>query len=310
MHMAGGTTGNLRDGAHVAQETLLVGIEDRHQSHLRQVKTLTQEVYTNQHIEHAGTQILQNLHTLQRIDIGVDVAVADAHAVKIFRELLGHALRDGRHEHLLIALGTAVDLGNQVVDLTLRGAHLQRRIDQTRRADKLLDNNAFTLSQLPVGRRGTDIDRVALQHLKLREGEGSVIFGGGEAEAVLHQILLAGAVATKHGMHLGQCHMALIHHQEVILGEVVQQTEGARTGGTAVEVARIVLNARAVAQLLDHLQVVLHALLDALSLHRASLPFEVGNLLAQVEVDLLHGLVDALLGRDEEVGGVERDRVE
>ena len=104
--------------------------------------------------------------------------------------------------------------------------------------------------------------------------------------------------------------MALVHDHHVVLRKVVDQAERARSGGPAVEIARIVLDAGAVAQLLDHFEVVLHALLDALRLHRAPGAFEEFDLLAQVEVNLLYGGVDALFGGHEEVRGVERQVVE
>ena len=66
----------------------------------------------------------------------------------------------------------------------------------------------------------------------------------------------------------------------------------------------------AVAQLLDHLDVVFHALFDALGLHRPSGPLEEFDLPAEVEVYLLYGAVDALLRGYEETRGVERQVVE
>ena len=80
--------------------------------------------------------------------------------------------------------------------------------------------------------------------------------------------------------------------------------------GAAVEITRIVLDAGAVAQLLDHLDVVFHALLDALRLRRASGTLEEFDLPAQIQVYLLYGAVDALLGGYEEARGVERQVVE
>ena len=104
--------------------------------------------------------------------------------------------------------------------------------------------------------------------------------------------------------------MAFVHDHQVVFREVVDQTERTRSGGAAVEIARVVLDAGAVAQLLNHFEVVLHALFDALRLHRASGAFEKLDLFAQVEVYLLHGGVDALLGGHEKVRGVERQAVE
>lgn len=104
--------------------------------------------------------------------------------------------------------------------------------------------------------------------------------------------------------------MALVDHHQVILRKIVQQAEGSRPFCTSVEIAGVVLDAGTVTQLLDHLQVVLHPLLDPLRFGRTSRLLEEGDLLAQVEVDLLHGRVYALLGRDKQAHWVKGECVE
>ena len=60
--------------------------------------------------------------------------------------------------------------------------------------------------------------------------------------------------------------MALVDDGEEVLGEVVEQAEGARARLAAVKVAAVVLDARAVPHLLYHLHVVGDALVQALGL--------------------------------------------
>ncbi len=60
--------------------------------------------------------------------------------------------------------------------------------------------------------------------------------------------------------------MALVDHQQVIAGQEVDHRPGMRARGAAVQVAGIVLDAGAVADFLQHLQVVAGALFDALGL--------------------------------------------
>ena len=71
-----------------------------------------------------------------------------------------------------------------------------------------------------------------------------------------------------------------------------------------VEIARVVLNARAVTQFLDHLHVILHTLLDALGLDGVAHLLEESYLLDQVVLNLANGDVGLLLGSHEEVGGI------
>lgn len=232
------------------------------------------------------------------------------HSVEIFGELLGHAFGDGRDEYLVVVAYPLVDLLQQVIDLVVRDPHFEWRINQSCRPDQLFDDHSFALHQFVVGRCGAHVDRGADQLFELLEAERPVVFGCGKTEPVLHEVLLAGAVAAEHGVHLGERDVALVDHHQVILRKIVQQAEGSRPFCTSVEIAGVVLDAGTVTQLLDHLQVVLHPLLDPLRFGRTSRLLEEGDLLAQVEVDLLHGRVYALLGRDKQAHWVKGECVE
>lgn len=109
---------------------------------------------------------------------------------------------------------------------------------------------------------------------ELLELQGAVIKGAGQAEAVVHQALLAGMVAVVHGPHLGQGHMALVHEQHKILREEVQQCHGRAAHRTLRDDPGIVLNAGAVAQRAHHLHVVAGTLVDALGLDELAVVLE------------------------------------
>ena len=96
--------------------------------------------------------------------------------------------------------------------------------------------------------------------------------------------------------------MALVDDGKEIVGEIVEQAEGAGTRFAAVEVARVVLDARAVAYLANHLHVVGHPLVKPLGLELLPDRFEKLHLFAQVYLYLADGFVDALFGRHEQVG--------
>ena len=72
--------------------------------------------------------------------------------------------------------------------------------------------------------------------------------------------------------------MALVNHHQIVVGEEVEQAVRTLASLTAVEIAGIVLDARTMAQLLNHLHIILHAFLDALSLDGVAEFFEEGNL--------------------------------
>ena len=309
MDVAGGTAGRLGEGAAAAQEALLVGIQDGHQGYRGDVQAFAQEVDADEHVEEAVLEIFDNLHTLGRVYVGMDVAAADAVAGEVAVQFFGHALGEGGHQHALVHLGPLADFFHEVVYLVLGGAYLDGRIQQAGGAYDLFHHQTFGLLQLIIGRRGAYINCLARDGLEFVEGEGAVVAGGGQAEAILHQRFLAGMVSAVHGADLGEGDVALINEYQEVVGEVVYEGEGPLAGLTAVEVAGIVFHAGAVAHLLDHLYVVFHALLQALGFQIFADGFEVLHLLHQIFLDLAHGLGAFFLGRNEVLGGVEVDLV-
>ena len=74
VHVARGAADRLDQRAVGAQEALLVGIEDGHQRDLGQVESLAQQVDPDEHVELAQPEAAQDLHALDRVDVGVEVA--------------------------------------------------------------------------------------------------------------------------------------------------------------------------------------------------------------------------------------------
>ena len=138
--VAGGPADRLHERRLGAQEALLVGVEDRHQRHLRQVEALAQQVDADEHVELAEAQGPQDLDALHGVDVGVQVAHPQALLEEVVGEVLGHLLRQRRDEHP-VALGDAVvDVLDEVVDLALRRLDDDLRVDEAGRAHDLLDD--------------------------------------------------------------------------------------------------------------------------------------------------------------------------
>ena len=76
------------------------------------------------------------------------------------------------------------------------------------------------------------------------KAEGAVVQGGGQPKAVLDQGGLARAVATVHAANLGNGDMALINEDEVVVRKIVEQRMGWLARLPAVQMARVILNAR------------------------------------------------------------------
>ena len=141
--------------------------------------------------------------------------------------------------------------------------------------------------------------------MELVEGEGAVVESCRQTETVFNQVLLACPVAAIHGAYLWYAHMTFVHHQQKVLGEEVEQAIGTFARLPAVEIPRIVLYARAVAQFLNHFHVIFHPLLDALCPDGiAQVPEE---LFALHQVVLYHayGMLGLLLRGDKKVGRIQ-----
>ena len=67
------------------QEALFIRIQDRHQRHLRHIQPLTQQVDPHQHVKLAKTQVADDFHALD----GVDIRVQIAHALAVLLKVLG-----------------------------------------------------------------------------------------------------------------------------------------------------------------------------------------------------------------------------
>ena len=161
-----------------------------------------------------------------------------------------------------------VDLAEQVVDLARRRTHLDLGIDQPRRADDLLDHLRPACSSSYGARRRRHVDRLRHRALELLEFQRPVVERGRQAEAVVHQLLLAGAVAAIHAADLRDRHVALVDDQQGIGGKIIEQRRRRLARRPPGEVARVVLDAGAISDLVHHLQVVERALLQALRLEQ------------------------------------------
>ena len=92
--------------------------------------------------------------------------------------------------------------------------------------------------------------------------------------------------------------MRLVHEDDEVVGEVVDKRERVRALRPPLEVARVVLDARAEAELLQHLEVVLRALPQPVRLEHLPLRVELRHLLLELGADLVHCPLDRRRRRD------------
>ena len=165
------------------------------------VQPFAQQVDAHQHVELSQPQIPDDFHSLHGVDVGVQITHLDAVFRKIVGQVLRHALGKRGHQHAFIALHPVADLGQQVVHLGGGRPHLYLRVHQSGRSHHLLHHLRLVLAFILRGRGGNE---KSLRHdlLELVEPERPVVECAREPKAVVHQILLARAVAAIHAADL------------------------------------------------------------------------------------------------------------
>ena len=159
----------------------------------------------------------------------------------------------------------------QVVNLTFHRTHLDLRINQPRRPDDLLYHHTRRLGELIRAWSCRHIHQLIRAVLPLLKGQRTVIQSRGHAEAVLDQRLLARAVAGVHAAQLRHRLVRLVDEHQEVARKIIQQRGRRLTGEPTRKVARVILDAMAVAHGLDHLQIKHSALVNALCFYHPAL---------------------------------------
>ena len=119
---------------------------------------------------------------------------------------------------------------------------------------------------------------------------------------MLHQHGLAAAVALVHAVQLRHGHVRLVDEHQEVLGKEVEQRVRRLARLAARQDAGVVLDAVAVAQLAQHLHVVLGALAQTEGLQLLALRLQLGHPRLELGGDLRQRPLDGVL-RGDEVGG-------
>ena len=280
-----------------AQEPFLVGIEDRHEGDLRQVDPLAEQVDADEHVEDAEPQVAQDRDPLEGVDLAVQVLDLDAELLEVVGEVLGHLLGERRDERPLPPVDPCPDLLEEVVDLTVGRADPDDRIDDAGRADELLDDGLAALELVRAGSRA-HVDGLVHRRLELLEGQRPVVERRRQAEAEVDQDLLAGPVVLVHADDLRDRHVRLVDDQQPVRREVVEQRPGTRTGLAPGEMARVVLDAGAVAELAHHLEVERRPLAQTGALERPTLGLELADADLHLGLDVDDRFLELVVRRD------------
>ena len=160
---------------------------------------------------------------------------------------------------------------------------------------------------LPSSGRGRDKNRLAHLGLEFFEFERPVVQRAGQAKTIFHQRGLARAVAVVHAAKLANQHVAFVQKHQRVFGQVIGQRGRRLACGGPREVARVVLNAFAVADFAEHFQIKTGALLQPLRLHQLAHADQLFEAVGQLQLDQLHGLQNLLARGDVVAAGVDRE---
>ncbi len=226
--------------------------------------------------------------------------------VQIVGEVLRHSLGQRGHQHPLPLGDGGADLAEQVVHLRGCRPHDHLRVHETGGPHHLLHHLPRHL-RLVVRRSGGDEDRLGRQPLPLVEPQRPVVQRRRQPEAILHQRLLAGAVALVHATDLRHRDVTLVDDEQRVLRQVVEQRRRRLPRFAPGEVPGVVLDAVAVTQLLDHLEIEAGSLFQALRLHQLVVLVQVLQPLPELVPDLVDHRENALPRGH--VVGLGKDRV-
>ena len=82
VNIAGCTSYNLNKRTVVAQKSLIISIENSHEGDFGNVESLAKKVDANEHVVGACTEVVDDVHTVEGVHIGMDVVGFDAHTVE------------------------------------------------------------------------------------------------------------------------------------------------------------------------------------------------------------------------------------
>ena len=292
------------------QEPFLVGIEDRDQPTFGNVEPLAQQVDPDQHIVNAQPQIADQLDALQRLDIAVHIADANARLVHELGKILRHTLGQRGDERAIPRLGGLLRLDDQILHLLLDRLDLDRRVDQPGRADHLFGKHPAGLLHFPRARRRRDIGRLRAHRVPLVKAQRTVVDRAWQAKAIFGQSQFPPVIAARHAVDLADRLVAFIDEQQRILGQIFEQRRRRLARHAAGEEARVILDPRATARRGDHLQIEIGALLQPLRLKQLALGDQFLQPFCQLEFDRLHRLFQRRPRRDVVRIGVDADIIE
>ncbi len=262
--MPGGAAHGLNERISRSKKPLLVRVEDRHQRNLRQIQSFAQKVDPDQNIELTTPETTQNLDSLERVNLRMQISAPNADLCVVLRQILRHALGQGSYQHAFVFLRTVANLVQQIIDLSAHRTHFNLGIGQAGRTNHLFDNYAAGFREFIRPGRRRNINELSGPFLELLKCQRTIVQRGRQPKAVFDQVVLARPITVIHAAKLRHGLMALVDEHQRILRKIIKKRRRRLTWQAARKVTRVIFNAVAVPDLLDHLQVEQRPLMNPL----------------------------------------------
>src|SRR6266496_3947851 len=140
VHMTRGATCGLNEGSLAAQKTFLVRVQNAHQRNFGKIEAFPEQVDTDENIEIRRAQSAQNFHSLDCVDITMQVPNFQSDVAQIISQIFRCSLGQRCYQNSLAFFHALTAELNRLVDLILERLKRDFRIEQSGRTDDLLDN--------------------------------------------------------------------------------------------------------------------------------------------------------------------------
>ena len=179
-------TYGLDEGSFRTKEALLVCIKDCYQSNLGYIKSLSQEIDTNEYIKAIKPHIPNNLRPFESIYVGVQISYPYTSFPHIVGEVFRHLLGKCGYKNLIFLLSFLLDLAYQVVNLPRCRPYADFRIHKSGRPYYLLSPKKLVLCL--VFRRSCRYEEHAVYFIfKFGKIKRSVVKGRRQSETVVYK---------------------------------------------------------------------------------------------------------------------------
>ena len=218
----------------------------------------------------------------------------DTDFLHIVCQVFRHTLGQRGDQYLMVFFNLFIYFSDQVIDLSFHRAYLYFRIQQSCRTDDLLCPEQLMLL-LIIGRCRRYEHHLVYMCFEFFEIEGSVVQCRGQTEAIVYQCLFSRTVSCIHAADLRNRHMRLVHDDQKIIREKVQQRHGRRSRRKSVQMSGIILDAGTESGLPEHLDIKIRPLRDPLCLDQLVFALEKLHPLLHLFFNIVAGCLDLLL---------------